>query len=76
MADKLFYKIMEEFKSCPIVNKNEKEDVIIEGNESPGNDASMPCHGNYYEMVAVTFDCKKVGNEPKMRRHGIAFKGW
>ena len=71
MADKLFYKIMEDFKSSPIVNKSKKEDVIIEENESPGNDASMPCNENYYEMVAVTFDCKKVGHEPKMRRHCI-----
>ena len=41
MADRLFYKIMEHFKSSPIVNKNKKEDAIIERNESPGNDASM-----------------------------------
>ena len=76
MADRLFYKIMEDFKSSPIVNKNKNEDVIIEENASPGNDASMPCNENYYEMVAETFDCKKVGPVPKMRRHGIKFKGW
>ena len=51
MADRLFYKIMEDFKSSPIVNKNKKEDVIIEENESTGNDASMPCNENYYEML-------------------------
>ena len=66
MADRLFYKIMED----------KKEDVIIEENESPDNDASMPCNENYYEMVAVTFDCKKMGHEPKMRRPSIIFKGW
>ena len=68
---------MGDFKSSPIVNKNKKEDVIKEENESPDNDASMSCNENYYEMVAVTFDCKKVGHEPKMRRrHGFKFKGW
>ena len=41
MADRLFYKIMEDFESSPIVNKNKKEDVIIEGNESPGDDVCM-----------------------------------
>ena len=76
MADRLFYKIMEDFKSSPIVNKNKKEDVIIEENESTGNDASMSCNKNYHEMVAMTFVCKKVGHEPKMRRNGIKFKGW
>ena len=65
MADRLFYKIMEDFKSSPIVNENKNEDVIIEENESPVNDASMPYNENYYEMVAVTFDCKKVGHETK-----------
>ena len=70
MADRLFYKIMKDFKSSPSVNKNKNEDVIIEENESP-DDASMPCNENYYEMVAMTFDCKKVGHEPKIRRHGI-----
>ena len=65
MANRLFYKIMEDFKSSPIVNKNKKEDVIIEENESTGNDASMPCNENCYEMVAVTFDC-----------NCIKFKGW
>ena len=38
MADMLFYKIMEDFESSPIVSKNNKEDVIIEGNEPPGDD--------------------------------------
>ena len=73
MADKLFYKTLEDFKSSPIVNKNKKEDVI-EGNASPGNDVSMSCNEDYYEMVAMTFDCKKVGHVPQMRRHGITFK--
>ena len=67
---------MEDFISSPIVNKNKKEDVIIEENESPGNDASMSCDENYYEMIAMTFDCKKVGHGPKMQRHGIKCKGW
>ena len=38
MADRLIYKIMEDFKSSPIMNKNRKEVVIIEGNEPLGND--------------------------------------
>ena len=77
MADRLFYKITEDFKSSPIVNKNKKGDVIMKENESPVNDASIPCNENYYEMVVVTFECKKVGPGPKMRRrHSIKFKGW
>ena len=61
---------MEDFQCSPIVNKNKKEDVITEENESPGNEASMSYNENYYEMVAVTLDCKKLCDESKMRRQG------
>ena len=73
MADRLFYRIMEDFKSSPIVNQNKNEDVTIEENESPGNNASMLCNESYYKMVMVNFDCKKVGHEPKTQRHCIKF---
>ena len=52
MADKLFYKIMEDFKSSPIVNKNKKEDVIIEEDESPGNDVK-PGHSDLQLNIVV-----------------------